>query len=204
MQCFCFAVLSAVSGISSLGKGNNQFCTTLGYLINRFHDYLLFFFFERQSSLIVIMDGFPDAIVGISVAILIVLFSVQRFGTDKVGLSFAPIILLWFTFIGGIGLYNLFKYNPGVLRAFNPGYAVDYFRRNGKKGWISLGGIVLCITGDDYLPQCLLFSTILAPFLLSETTWLHETGTEAMFADLGHFNIRAIQVRAYTITMFLA
>ena len=40
MQCFRFAVLSAVSGINSLGKGNNQFCTTLGfgYLINRFHD----------------------------------------------------------------------------------------------------------------------------------------------------------------------
>ncbi|XP_011036222.1 PREDICTED: potassium transporter 5-like [Populus euphratica] len=122
----CISVLSAVSGIKSLGK---------------------------------------DAVVGISIAILIVLFSVQRLGTDKVGFAFAPVILLWFSFIGLIGLYNLFKYEIGVLRAFNPKYMIDYFKRNGKQGWISLGGIVLCITG-----------------------------TEAMFADLGHFNVRAIQI----------
>ncbi|KAI4313446.1 hypothetical protein L6164_026428 [Bauhinia variegata] len=106
-----------------------------------------------------------DAVVGISVAILIILFCVQRFGTDKVGFSFAPIVLVWFSFIGGIGLYNLLKFDIGVLRALNPKYIVDYLKRNGKKGWISLGGIFLCITG-----------------------------TEAMFADLGHFNVRAIQL----------
>ncbi|KAK3039043.1 hypothetical protein RJ639_027528 [Escallonia herrerae] len=106
-----------------------------------------------------------DAVVGVSIAILIILFSVQRFGTDKVGYSFAPVIFLWFTFISGIGLYNLFKHDVGVLRAFNPKYIIDYFKRNGKKGWISLGGVVLSITG-----------------------------TEAMFADLGHFNVRAVQI----------
>lgn len=112
-----------------------------------------------------------DAVVGISVAILIAIFSVQRFGTDKVGFTFAPIIFLWFALIGGTGLYNLFKHNVAVLRAFNPMYIIDYFRRNGKKGWISLGGVLLSITG-----------------------------TEAMFADLGHFNIRAIQVSFSCIT----
>ncbi|XP_020551449.1 potassium transporter 5 [Sesamum indicum] len=106
-----------------------------------------------------------DAVVYISIAILIILFCVQRFGTDKVGYSFAPAICLWFLFISGIGLYNLFKHDVTVLRAFNPKYIVDYFRRNGKKGWVSLGGIVLCITG-----------------------------TEAMFADLGHFNVPAVQI----------
>ncbi|GKU96315.1 hypothetical protein SLEP1_g9565 [Rubroshorea leprosula] len=106
-----------------------------------------------------------DGQVGISVAILLVLFLCQRFGTDKVGFSFAPIVSVWFAFISGIGLYNLFKYEVGVLRAFNPYYIVKYFQRNGKTGWISLGGVVLCITG-----------------------------TEAMFADLGHFNVRAIQL----------
>ncbi|CAN0916867.1 Potassium transporter 5, partial [Linum grandiflorum] len=106
-----------------------------------------------------------EAVVGISVAILIVLFSVQRFGSDKVGFSFAPIIMVWFAFIAGIGAYNLFKHDVTVLRAFNPKYIVDYFTRNGKTAWISLGGIVLCITG-----------------------------AEAMFADLGHFNVRAIQI----------
>ncbi|KAK9276737.1 hypothetical protein L1049_006273 [Liquidambar formosana] len=112
-----------------------------------------------------LLIGSLDAVVGVSIAILILLFSVQRFGTDKVGYSFAPIIILWFSFISGIGLYNLFKYNVGVLRAFNPKYIVDYFKRNGKQGWISLGGVVLCITG-----------------------------TEAMFADLGHFNVQSIQI----------
>ncbi|KAK3421339.1 hypothetical protein EUGRSUZ_G01992 [Eucalyptus grandis] len=120
------SVLSAVSGIKSLGTG---------------------------------------AVVGISVAILIMLFSIQRFGTDKVGFTFAPIIFVWFMFIGGIGLFNLFKYDIGVLRAFNPKYIVDYFNRNGKQAWVSLGGVLLCVTG-----------------------------TEAMFADLGHFNVPAIQI----------
>lgn len=106
-----------------------------------------------------------NTVVGVSVAILIILFSIQRFGTDKVGFAFAPIIFVWFSFIGGIGLYNLFKHDIGVLRAFNPLYIIDFFKRNGRQGWVSLGGIFLCITG-----------------------------AEAMFADLGHFNIRAIQV----------
>ncbi|RYR02842.1 hypothetical protein Ahy_B06g081677 isoform C [Arachis hypogaea] len=112
-----------------------------------------------------------EAVVGITIVILIVLFSMQRFGTDKVGFSFAPIIFVWFAFIGGIGLYNLFKYDLGVLRAFNPKYIVDYFKRNGKQGWLSLGGVFLCITGS-----------------------------EAMFADLGHFNVRAIQMSFSFIT----
>ncbi|OIT34552.1 PREDICTED: potassium transporter 5-like isoform X1 [Nicotiana attenuata] len=106
-----------------------------------------------------------DAVVGISIAILVALFCVQRFGTDKVGYSFAPAICVWFLFISGIGLYNLFKYDVSVLRSFNPKYIVDYFKRNGRKGWISLGGVFLCITGS-----------------------------EAMFADLGHFSVRSVQI----------
>ncbi|VAH68914.1 unnamed protein product [Triticum turgidum subsp. durum] len=111
-------------------------------------------------------------VVWISVAILFLLFSVQRFGTDKVGYSFAPIISVWFIFIAGIGVYNLAAHDVTVLRAFNPKYIVDYFGRNGKEAWVSLGGVVLCITG-----------------------------TEAMFADLGHFNIRAIQL-SFTFILF--
>uniref|UniRef100_A0A0D3F5Q2 Potassium transporter n=1 Tax=Oryza barthii TaxID=65489 RepID=A0A0D3F5Q2_9ORYZ len=111
-------------------------------------------------------------VVWISVPILIVLFSVQRFGTDKVGYSFAPVISVWFVLIAGIGAYNLAVHEITILRAFNPMYIIDYFRRNGKEAWVSLGGAVLCITG-----------------------------TEAMFADLGHFNIRAIQL-SFTCVLF--
>uniref|UniRef100_M4CG62 Potassium transporter n=1 Tax=Brassica campestris TaxID=3711 RepID=M4CG62_BRACM len=110
-----------------------------------------------------------DTVVGVSVAILILLFAFQRFGTDKVGFSFAPIILLWFTFLTGIGLANLFKHGFTVLKALNPLYIIHYFTRNGRKGWISLGGVFLCITG-----------------------------TEAMFADLGHFSVRAVQAAYLT------
>ncbi|XP_066369797.1 potassium transporter 27-like [Miscanthus floridulus] len=106
-----------------------------------------------------------DEIVWITVGILVVLFAIQRFGTDKVGYLFAPIILLWLLLIAGVGLYNLIKYDTGALRAFNMKYIIDYFRRNKKKGWVSLGGILLCFTG-----------------------------TEALFADLGYFSIKSIQL----------
>uniref|UniRef100_A0A0E0KFR9 Potassium transporter n=1 Tax=Oryza punctata TaxID=4537 RepID=A0A0E0KFR9_ORYPU len=106
-----------------------------------------------------------DQIVWITVAILVVLFAIQRYGTDKVGYSFAPIILLWLLLIGATGLYNLIKHDIRVLRAFNPKYTIDYFRRNKKEGWVSLGSILLCFTGS-----------------------------EALFANLGYFSIRSIQM----------
>ncbi|XP_070006409.1 potassium transporter 5-like [Nicotiana sylvestris] len=106
-----------------------------------------------------------EAIVGVSVAILVALFCFQRFGTDKVGYSFAPAICIWFCLISGTGMYNLFKHDVSVLRAFNPIYIFDYFKGNGKKGWLSLGGVILCITGS-----------------------------EAMFVDLGHFSVRSVQI----------
>ncbi|KAG6645532.1 potassium transporter 5-like [Carya illinoinensis] len=111
-----------------------------------------------------------DMIMWISVGILIVLFQVQRFGTDKIGYSFAPILTIWFIFIGSIGLYNFFKYDPGVIKAINPMYIIQYFKRNKKDAWISLGGVILCLTGS-----------------------------EALFADLGHFSVRSIQISSCTI-----
>lgn len=90
-------------------------------------------------------------IVWISVAILIFLFMIQRFGTDKVGYSFAPILCVWFLFIGVIGMYNLIRYDPTVIKAINPQYIVCYFIRNKKEAWISLGGVILCITGTNFI-----------------------------------------------------
>lgn len=96
------------------------------------------------------MPTFADAVVILSVLVLIALFSVQRFGTSKVGFAFAPVVLIWFMCIGCIGLYNIFKYDPSIFRAFNPKCICDYFHGNLKQAWISLGGIVLCITGLFY------------------------------------------------------
>ncbi|KAL4603637.1 hypothetical protein ACB092_10G138900 [Castanea dentata] len=112
-----------------------------------------------------------DMIVWISVAILICLFSIQRFGTDKVGYTFAPIVCLWFAFIGGIGIFNFIKFDPTVVKALNPQYIIQYFQRNKKEAWVSLGGIVLAITG-----------------------------TEALFADVGHFTVRSIQISMCSVT----
>ncbi|KAK9945538.1 hypothetical protein M0R45_011049 [Rubus argutus] len=116
-------------------------------------------------------DLTDDMIVWISVAILVCLFVAQRFGTDKVGYTFAPIICVWFIMIGGIGAYNYFKFDPTVIKALNPLYIVDYFKRNKGDAWISLGGIVLAITG-----------------------------TEALFADVGHFTVRSIQISMCSVT----
>uniref|UniRef100_A0A0E0M0M7 Potassium transporter n=1 Tax=Oryza punctata TaxID=4537 RepID=A0A0E0M0M7_ORYPU len=111
------------------------------------------------------IPGFgTDAVVIVSILFLILLFSVQRFGTGKVGFMFAPILALWFLNLGSIGIYNLAKYDISVVRAFNP--------TNGIKAWSALGGCVLCITG-----------------------------AEAMFADLGHFSVKSIQV-AFTAVVF--
>jgi KUP system potassium uptake protein len=104
-------------------------------------------------------------VVWITVGILVVFFAVQRFGTDKIGYTFAPVVVVWLLLISGIGIYDLVKYDVGVLRAFNPKYIIDYFRRNKKDGWVQLGEVLLTFTG-----------------------------TEALFADLGYFSIKSIQL----------
>ncbi|KAG2634808.1 hypothetical protein PVAP13_2NG331412 [Panicum virgatum] len=119
------------------------------------------------------VPGFDtDAVVLVSIIVLLLLFSVQRFGTGKVGFMFAPILGLWFINLGSIGIYNIVKYDISVVRAFNPVYIYLFFQTNGMKAWSALGGCVLCITG-----------------------------AEAMFADLGHFSVKSIQV-AFTAVVF--
>nr|XP_010906450.1 potassium transporter 26 [Elaeis guineensis] len=111
-----------------------------------------------------------DDVVILSVVILLILFLFQRFGTSKVSFSFSPIMLLWFGFTASIGVYNIIKFYPSVLKALSPHYIYYYFAKNHRKGWELLGAIALCITG-----------------------------AEAMFADLGHFNKNAIQLAFSTL-----
>ncbi|XP_049385627.1 potassium transporter 11-like isoform X2 [Solanum stenotomum] len=113
-----------------------------------------------------------DVVVIVAVIILVGLFSVQHYGTDRVGWLFAPVVLLWFLLVGGIGIFNIWKYDSSVVRAFSPVYIYRYFRRRKKDSWTSLGGIMLSITG-----------------------------TEALFADLAHFPVSAIQL-AFTVIVF--
>ncbi|KAK7828395.1 potassium transporter 11 [Quercus suber] len=113
-----------------------------------------------------------DMVLMIAVALIIILFSMQHYGTDKVGWLFSPIVFVWFLLIGGIGIYNICKYETSVLKAFSPVYIYRYFKRGGKDSWTSLGGVMLSLTG-----------------------------TEALFADLSLFPVPAIQI-AFTVVVF--
>ncbi|KAH9670116.1 hypothetical protein WN944_023715 [Citrus x changshan-huyou] len=108
-----------------------------------------------------------DQVVMISVAFLVILFSVQKFGTSKVGMAVGPALFVWFCSLAGIGIYNLVKYDSSVWRAFNPVHIYYFFKRNSTKAWYALGGCILCATGS-----------------------------EAMFADLCYFSVRSVQWRS--------
>ncbi|XP_072985211.1 potassium transporter 7-like [Typha latifolia] len=118
------------------------------------------------SGLQVRATGLHDGeVVIIACIVLVGLFALQHRGTQKVAFIFAPIVIIWLLCIGGIGLYNIIHWNPRICHALSPHYIVKFFRITGKDGWISLGGILLAITG-----------------------------TEAMFADLGHFTDASIRL----------
>ncbi|KAL0341413.1 UNVERIFIED_CONTAM: Potassium transporter 4 [Sesamum radiatum] len=110
--------------------------------------------------------GLPQGGVrSLSCIILVGLFALQHCGTHKVGFLFAPVVILWLLSIFSIGLYNTIQWNPKILLALSPHYIIKFFSQTGRDGWISLGGVLLAITG-----------------------------TEAMFADLGHFSACSIRI----------
>lgn len=113
-----------------------------------------------------------STVVGTTAGILILLFLIQPLGTSKLASSFAPIVIIWLLFNACFGIFNLAKYDHSVLKAFNPGYAFEYLIRNKTDGWKSLGGVLLAFTG-----------------------------VEALFADLGAFSMRAIQISWLAFTM---
>ncbi|XP_058110306.1 potassium transporter 1 isoform X1 [Magnolia sinica] len=104
-------------------------------------------------------------IVVISCVILVGLFSLQHHGTHRVAFLFAPIVTAWLLCISSIGIYNILRWNPSIFCALSPYYMFRFLRSTGTEGWVSLGGVVLCITG-----------------------------AETMFADLGHFSPLSIKI----------
>ena len=109
------------------------------------------------EGLEVLKPQLHDFIIPIALAVLILLFRSQHHGTGKVGQLFGPIMLLWFSSLAVIGLESLLE-TPEVLRALDPRRAVDFFRENGWHGFLTLGAVVLSVTGG-----------------------------EALYADMGHF-----------------
>lgn len=85
----------------------------------------------------------------IVIVILIVLFTFQQFGTERIGKIFGPVMVVWFTFIGVIGLMSLLG-RPDVLKAFNPYYAWVMLQEVPGGFWL-LGSVFLCTTGAEAL-----------------------------------------------------
>ncbi|EMR64420.1 putative potassium transporter protein [Eutypa lata UCREL1] len=118
------------------------------------------------QGLSVVSPGITSpTIVGTSCAILVVLFALQPLGTTKLASTFAPIVIVWLAFNAGFGIYNLAMHDYTVLRAFSPWFAIHFFMEKKHDAWKMLGGILLSFTG-----------------------------VEALFADLGAFSMRAIQM----------
>jgi KUP system potassium uptake protein len=106
-----------------------------------------------------------------AVLILIALFASQRFGTERIGRAFGPVMLLWFAVIALLGLISI-VHHPRVLAAIDPSHAVRFMMHSGGHGLLVLGGVFLCITGG-----------------------------EALYADMGHFGKRAVRGSWYLIAL---
>jgi len=115
------------------------------------------------EGLELLRPSFGRFVVPVAVAIIVVLFAIQRRGTSVVGGVFGPVMLVWFTAIGLCGLRGVIE-DPSVLRGLSPTYAIDFFRADGLTAFLALGGVVLAVTG-----------------------------AEALYADLGHFGSRPIR-----------
>ena len=123
------------------------------------------------EGLNVVTPAFQSMIVPISVVILFVLFTVQRFGTGRVGTAFGPIMCVWFVTIGGLGLWEIAK-EPRILAALNPLHGLRFFVANGRIGFLALGAVVLAVTG-----------------------------AEALYADMGHFGKRPIRLAWFVLVL---
>jgi KUP system potassium uptake protein len=112
---------------------------------------------------------FKPYIVPITLAVLVILFVVQRVGTAKVGAMFGPVMMLWFGVIAAIGVSQIVR-APHVLTAIDPRHAVRFFTINHLTGYLVLGAVFLAVTGG-----------------------------EALYADMGHFGARPIRMAWFAI-----
>ena len=123
------------------------------------------------GGLNVVSPSLSHLVVPLSLAILIALFAVQRFGTGAVGWLFGPVILLFFIVIAAFGVREIIPH-PGVLQGLSPTWGVRFLIDHGADAWLTLGGVVLCCTG-----------------------------AEALYADRGHFGATPIRVTWFSIVL---
>ena len=123
------------------------------------------------EGLHVITPAFDPFVIPLALAVLIFLFAIQRKGTATVGKLFGPVMLLWFGVLTVLGVINILA-EPSVLRALNPVWAMSFLLDNPKLGFLSLGGVVLVLTGG-----------------------------EALYADMGHFGRKPIQLAWFGLVL---
>ena len=123
------------------------------------------------EGLKIVTPAFDAYVVPITVVILVVLFAVQSRGTAKVAAFFGPVTLVWFAAIAAAGLWHIGQY-PSVLYAFNPWHGVSFLLHHGIIGFFTLGAVFLVVTGS-----------------------------EALYADLGHFGRGPIRFAWLTVVL---
>ncbi|MGH9391239.1 MAG: potassium transporter Kup, partial [Vicinamibacteria bacterium] len=114
---------------------------------------------------------FEPYILPATIVILVGLFLVQHRGTARVGAVFGPIMLLWFATLALLGLVSIARY-PQVLSSVSPHYALEFFRENGRHGFLILGTVFLVVTGG-----------------------------EALYADMGHFGREPIRLAWFSLVL---
>ena len=123
------------------------------------------------EGLKVVTPAFDPYVVPLTIVILVLLFAFQSRGTAKVAAFFGPVMLIWFIAIAVAGLWQVLQ-NPAVLWAFNPAYGVEFLASHGIIGLVTLGAVFLVVTGS-----------------------------EALYADLGHFGRGPIQAAWLAIAL---
>jgi KUP system potassium uptake protein len=123
------------------------------------------------EGLEVVTPALQPFVVATTIAILFGLFMIQRLGTGRVGAAFGPITAIWFITIGVLGLGEVMR-EPSVLASVNPYYAVRFFMSHGFIGFAVLGAVFLAVTGS-----------------------------EALYADIGHFGTRPIRVAFFSVAL---
>ena len=116
------------------------------------------------EGLKVINPVFEDVVLPVTLVVLIALFLVQYRGTGSIGAFFGPVCAVWFGVLGVLGLIEAL-HNPAVFAALNPAYAAQFAAHYHLAAFIAMGAVVLAVTG-----------------------------AEALYADMGHFGRRPIQV----------
>ena len=115
------------------------------------------------EGLNVLSPDLKPYIVYIALALITGLFAVERLGTAKIGKVFGPIMLVWFSVLGLLGLAEILR-NPAIISALNPFTGIDFMLAHSGVSIAILGSVVLAVTGG-----------------------------EALYADMGHFGLKPIQ-----------